>query len=300
MEPNESSIEIRIAIKAAAANSARRVNPSIVATGLRSHAARYDALSDLPQPRSAEEFLVNSRLRRGDFEMGTSVMGYFTEQAAAMLSLLGREATEGGPHAPLPDSVKLDVTLGDAIRHRCSVRSYSGEAMAVSHLATILRAARGRGSTPSGGGLYPVDLHVAALRVTGLPRGVYAFDPDRDELRQTQAEAGADALLDALAFPGQVISERGAAAVCLLVGRPWRSMRKYGDRGMRYVFLEAGAIAEHINLAAVALGLGSVDCGSFYDDEVHEALDVDGVYEALIHAVFLGVAQEASAWAIRD
>jgi SagB-type dehydrogenase family enzyme len=85
-----------------------------------------------------------------------------------------------------------------------------------------------------------------------------------------------------------LVTEREAAAICFLVARPWRSMRKYGDRGMRFVFLEAGAMAQNIALVAVALGLGSVDCGSFYDDEVHETLDIDGVYETLIHAVFLG------------
>jgi SagB-type dehydrogenase family enzyme len=66
-------------------------------------------------------------------------------------------------------------------------------------------------------------------------------------------------------------------------------MRKYGNRGMRYVFLEAGAMAAHIELATTALGLGCVQCGSFYDDEAHEAMDFDGVYEALAHAVIIGV-----------
>jgi SagB-type dehydrogenase family enzyme len=114
------------------------------------------------------------------------------------------------------------------------------------------------------------------------------YDPHSDQLWERGDDHDVDALLDGLALPGQVITEKTAACVFLLVGRPWRSMRKYGDRGMRYVFLEAGAIAEHIHLTATALGLGSVDCGSFYDDEAHESLEVDGVYEALIHAVFLG------------
>lgn len=97
-----------------------------------------------------------------------------------------------------------------------------------------------------------------------------------------------DVLLKSIARPGQVITEDKANAMCLLIGRPWRCMRKYGDRGMRYVFLEAGAIAEHLSFASIALGLGSVHCGSLYDDEVHEALQVDGLYEALIHSVFIG------------
>jgi nitroreductase len=53
--------------------------------------------------------------------------------------------------------------------------------------------------------------------------------------------------------------------------------------------LEAGAIAEQIALACVALGVGSVDSSSFYDDEVHEALGIDGESEAVVHLVVLGI-----------
>ena len=74
------------------------------------------------------------------------------------------------------------------------------------------------------------------------------------------------------------------------MGAPWRSMRKYGARGMRFLFLEAGAIAQNLNLACAGLGLGSLDCASLYDDEVHEALGADGLYEALLHAVIVGQA----------
>ena len=80
-----------------------------------------------------------------------------------------------------------------------------------------------------------------------------------------------------------------AAAVCLLVARPRRATRKYGDRGLRHVLLEAGAIAQQIALACVALGVGSVDSSSFYDDEVHEALSMDGESESVVHLVILGI-----------
>jgi SagB-type dehydrogenase family enzyme len=88
--------------------------------------------------------------------------------------------------------------------------------------------------------------------------------------------------------PDELISLGRANVVFLLVGRPWKTMRKYGARGMRFLFLEAGAITQHINLAAVAAGFGSVECGSVYDDEVHEVLQLDGVYEAVLHSVVVG------------
>lgn len=287
MEGEPNALDIRVVIDAATMNAVRPLRSELRATGLRRHAQRHDGLPDLHDPRPAEEFLVSSRLRRGDAVMGASIAGYSDASAAWLLERLDRESPKGAG-VPLGRSPALDLSLGAAIHRRRSTREWSGEAIALELLAAIVRAAAGRGSVPSGGALYPVGLHVAAERVRGLPRGIYRFDPVGEELCRTHAEEQATALLGALAFPGITIDASTAAATILLIARPWRSMRKYGDRGMRYVFLEAGAAAEHVNLAAVALGLGSVDCGSFYDDEVHEILGIDGVNEALVHAVLVG------------
>ncbi|MFC5182691.1 SagB/ThcOx family dehydrogenase [Actinomadura harenae] len=282
---------------AAVASALKRVRPSITATGLRTHLVRYEAGPGAGQ-RTAEEFLIGSRLRRGDAELGGSVAHYLTEETTAM-GLVGRARHPAGDHLPLPPSAEPRMDLGEAVRRRRSVRAFSGEAVALPMLATLIRAAAGhtghptgqvtpRRSPPSGGALYPIDLYLAARRVRNLAPALYLHDPYEDALRPAGVPDGPARLSEALAIR-DVVDEEHAAAVFLLVARPWRSMRKYGDRGMRYVFLEAGAIAQNIHLVAVALGLGTVDCGSFYDDEVHEALEVDGLYRALVHAVVLGV-----------
>ena len=45
-----------------------------------------------------------------------------------------------------------------------------------------------------------------------------------------------------------------------------------GRRGERYVFLEAGAMAQNITLQAQALGLGAVIVGGFDDSRVSALL----------------------------
>jgi hypothetical protein len=35
-----------------------------------------------------------------------------------------------------------------------------------------------------------------------------------------------------------------------------------------------------------------VDCASVFDDEVHEALGIDGLYECLVHAILVGTPAE--------
>jgi SagB-type dehydrogenase family enzyme len=285
------------------ANSFRPLVPAPTSSGFRTHSLRYDAVRDLSS-RLAEEFLVNTRLRRRDVEFEASVGDYFTGSGMTAVSLIGQEGPRGSQAFQLPESHPLRMELGETIRRRRSVRRYTGESIPLSYLATIARAACGISgvahaaggdlviplrSTPSAGGLYPIELHIAALRVEELPLGTYVYDVRRDLLWQTGTDPTVAALLDAVAAPEEVVTTSQASAVILLFARPWRSMRKYGPRGMRHVFHEAGAIAEHVNLAAAALGVGSVDCASFYDDELHEALSVDGVYQALVHALVLGV-----------
>ena len=95
-------------------------------------------------------------------------------------------------------------------------------------------------------------------------------------------------------MPEDLLSLPRAAAVLLLIGRPWKAMRKYGPRGARFVFIEGGAVAENVHLACGALGLGTVDCASVRDDDMHRALDLDGELRLLVHTVVVGEPGESS------
>jgi len=67
-----------------------------------------------------------------------------------------------------------------------------------------------------------------------------------------------------------------------------RSRWKYRQRAYRYVYLDAGHIAQNVALGAVALGLGSCQIAALYDDEVNGLLDVDGVDESAIYMTVVG------------
>lgn len=67
-----------------------------------------------------------------------------------------------------------------------------------------------------------------------------------------------------------------------------RSKWKYHQRAYRYVYLDAGHIAQNVALAAVALGLGSCQVAALYDDEVDALLGVDGTEESVIYMTVVG------------
>ena len=67
-----------------------------------------------------------------------------------------------------------------------------------------------------------------------------------------------------------------------------RTRRKYGDRSLRYIYMEAGHISQNIALQAVSLGLGSVCVGAFYDEQVNRLIGLDGATESAIYLQAVG------------
>ncbi|HYP23949.1 MAG TPA: SagB family peptide dehydrogenase [Actinomycetota bacterium] len=253
----------------------------------------------------AEEFLAGSRLAPGDFEVPGSILKYFDDSSQVMLAQGGQRAVPAEGSVELPPPVRLPLDVGTALRKRRSRREYTGDPITLPQLSTLLWAAAGvtgkvlseltSGSVAtiscrtaaSGGGLFPIDVYVVGLRVTGLDPDVYLYSPPRHGLLPCDADVGE--VLEGLHLPDDQISGRELAAAFLFVGSPWKSMRKYGARGVRYMFIEAGAMSQGLHLARTALELGGVDYGGFYDSATNRALGLDGRYETVVHAVVCGV-----------
>lgn len=167
------------------------------------------------------------------------------------------------------------MSLEKALQERRSVRQYAALPLSLSDLSQLLWAAQGvtgaggKRTAPSAGALYPLELSAIAGKVTGLAAGVYAYDPRRHELKRIADGDARDALSGA-AF-GQP-SIRNAPAVIALFARYERTTVKYGERGIRYVHMEAGHAAQNVQLQAVARRLGTVVIGAFDDEGVRKVL----------------------------
>jgi SagB-type dehydrogenase family enzyme len=286
-------------------NSFKSVVAHLRSTGLRTAQLRFNAFA-ADAPDIAADYLLNSRYRRGDREFDLSVQAYFEDAALTMVSHIGRRHDGDAPCHPLPSPLPLNMALHDAFGQRRSVREFSGNALGLDALATLLQAAGGvtahasteltdggtcslpLRSAPSGGGLFPIDLHVVARNVPGLDQGLYRFLNERGMLvrSRNQAVDAANAFFGAL--PGALIDLQRVAAAVVLAARPWRSKRKYGARGLRFTLMEAGYVSQNLHLAATALGLPSCDFGGYYDDEVDAVFDFDGAHETALHVILIG------------
>ena len=203
-----------------------------------------------------------------------------------------------------PDSIKTvelppPATTGgsplwDIVRARRSRRSYSREPMAAQQLSQLLWATQGTTlrtgrhrlrSAPSAGALYPVETYLVVNRVSGVEPGLYHYDAVGEVLEfLKEGNLGARAASAAL---DQSMAEN-ASVVFIWTAVVARGKWKYMERAYRYIYKDAGHIAQNLYLAATALGLGCCAIGALYDEEVNRLVGADGVDETTVYMCAVG------------
>lgn len=169
------------------------------------------------------------------------------------------------------------LSLERLLAQRRSVRSYPPGALGLREVGQLLWAAQGitdpQGlrTAPSAGALYSLELYLVAGAVEGLAPGIYHYNQKKHRLLKHLAGNRLEVLARAALGQDWV---RDAAAVVVLAAVYQRTTGKYGDRGVRYVHIEAGHAGQNLFLQAEALGLGTVVVGAFDDDQVAGVLDL--------------------------
>ncbi len=140
-------------------------------------------------------------------------------------------------------------------------------------------------TAPSAGALYPVETYCVINRVSGFKPGVYHYQvPYHCLVLVKEGEFGKDLAMAAL---GQrMVQEAAFNLVWSAVIE--RSKWKYDQRAYRYIYMDAGHIAENTALAAVSAELGSVQIGAFFDEEVNQVIGVNGESEFAIYMTAVG------------
>ena len=139
------------------------------------------------------------------------------QTAAAPAAALGTTASLIA--LPKPD-VTGKVTLDQAIAQRRSVREYAPGALTLAEVSQLMWVAQGitgpdgKRATPSARAVYPLQVWLVANDVTGLPAGIYRYQPKEHALAPV-AGGTRDSVI--AAARGQA-SVKQAAAVVAVVG----------------------------------------------------------------------------------
>jgi len=183
---------------------------------------------------------------------------------------------------PLPKpALKGKVSLEEAISRRRSRRNFRDRDLSREQIGQLLWAAQGiTGRTagaglrtaPSAGALYPLEVYAVTKA------GVFRYLPDRHSIESLADKDLRQALADAALGQESVSQAPLDLVLCAVYGRV---TGKYGERGVRYVRMEAGHAAQNMHLQAAALGLGSVPIGAMDDKAVQKVLSLPRDQEPL-------------------
>jgi SagB-type dehydrogenase family enzyme len=207
------------------------------------------------------------------------------------------------PYKSYPDAPKMKLPppaqaggmpIWEAVGRRRSVRDYRRSPLSAADLSQLLWASQGvtkvmgeyaLRSAPSAGALYPVETYLSVQLVEAVEPGIYHYDVRAHDLDRLRAGDFREAVAEAALDQGFLAE---AAVVFAWTAVFARSKWKYKERAYRYVYLDAGHIAQNVALAAVALGLGSCQIAALYDDEVNAVLGVDGIEESIVYMTAVG------------
>lgn len=172
---------------------------------------------------------------------------------------------------------KSDISLEECLVKRRSIRSFNKLPLTIEDISQLawagqgMTASWGGRTSPSAGALYPLESYFVIGNVAGLDNGIYHYLVETHELELLKK---GDFRIELSSAALNQSCVRDAPVSVIITAIYERTTIKYGDRGVRYVHIEAGHAAQNILLQAVALGLGSVPVGAFYDDKVANLLSI--------------------------
>ena len=203
------------------------------------------------------------------------------------------------PDAPKVELPSFDpsraMSLNQALKQRKSIREFQPKSISKGQLSYLLWASTGIQriddgyefrTVPSAGALYPIETYVIANNVRTLEAGLYHYSIRNHQLEQIRQGDMRHQIAGAALGQGMCAT---AAVVFVWSAIFERCKWKYGQRGYRYIYLDAGHIAENLALAAVSLNLGSCEIGALYDDQANAIVGVNGIEESVICMAVVGI-----------
>ena len=199
--------------------------------------------------------------------------------------ILGIEAGGYAMTIKLPEPrYDSDISIEETLKNRRSVRNYSNRPLTLQEVSQLLWASQGitkenfYRTAPSAGALYPLEVYVVCGNVKDLSAGIYKYRSHKHELLRILEGDKRRELCNAALGQSCV---KNAPIDIVFSGVFERTTGKYGQRGIRYVYMEAGHAAENLLLQAVSLNLGAVVIGAFSDRKVKKVMEMRGKEEPL-------------------
>jgi putative peptide maturation dehydrogenase len=151
-------------------------------------------------------------------------------------------------------------------------------------------------TSPSGGGLHPIEAYVLVQRIEGVPCGLYHYHPLRhalEPLRALQPQAARQLALESVAHQDWFAD---APMLVVLAGRVARSFWKYREHAKAYrvLTLDAGHLSQTFYLLAAEAGMPAFITAGINEANIEQAFGLDPLRDAVLAVLGCGPAATVS------
>ena len=150
-------------------------------------------------------------------------------------------------------------------------------------------------TSPSAGGLHPIEAYVLAQRVEGLASGLYHYHPVKHTLAPVKALSAEDAATLALTAVADQDWFADAPLMVILSARVERNFWKYRNhvKAYRAVLLDAGHLSQTWYLLATEAGMPAFITAAINEIDLEKALGLDPLRDAVIAVCGCGLSSGA-------
>lgn len=199
----------------------------------------------------------------------------------------------------LPDPADLTmpgVDLRRAIEERVSIRQYSQEPLTIEELTYLLWTTQGvkavtarpvtLRTVPSAGARHAFETYLLINRVSGIEPGLYRYLAIENALLPITMSPEIATQLTEACLKQQMINT--SAVTFFWTAAVERMFWRYGERGYRYLHLDAGHVCQNLYLAAWEINCGTCAIAAFDDDMLNAALGLDGETTFTVYLAAVG------------
>lgn len=197
---------------------------------------------------------------------------------------------------PEPLNVEVEpVTVKEAIMVRQSLRRYSDAALSIPELSYLLWCTQGvkktvanltRRTVPSAGARHAFETYLLINRVEGLEPGLYRYLALEHRLLPVKRDPDFRKVVTGACLDQKFVGESAVVFIWTAVAE--RMVWQYGERGYRYILIDAGHVCENLYLAAETVECGMCAVAAFDDEALDRALGLDGEKQFAVYAAALG------------
>ncbi|MGC8878512.1 MAG: SagB/ThcOx family dehydrogenase [Anaerolineae bacterium] len=198
---------------------------------------------------------------------------------------------------PAPAAIEVQsVSVREAIETRRSVRHYAQTPLSLKELSFLLwctqgvKEVSGRQVTlrtvPSAGARHAFETYLLVNRVAELPSGLYRFLALEHKLLQLNLDPSLSDRITEACWNQQFVKLSAVTFIWTAVVS--RMTWRYGERGYRYLHLDAGHVCQNLYLAAAAVHCGVCAIAAFNDEAMNALMGLDGEKQFVIYLATVG------------